>query len=112
MFRDSIGRITVPIGVAYGTDPEQVKQILLPKDYVRFKLTGAFATDRAGAAGTLLLDVKTRDWSAELLHALEIPAEWLPPTHEGPQITGAISPEAAQAEIANITVTALTAADQ
>jgi len=75
----------------------QVKQILLPKDYVRFKLTDAFATDRAGAAGTLLLDVKTRDWSVELLHALEIPAEWLPPTHEGPQITGAISPETAQA---------------
>lgn len=73
----------------------KVKQILLPKDYVRFKLTGAYATDKAGAAGTLLLDVKSRDWSAEVLDALEIPAEWLPPTHEGPEITGHISAAAA-----------------
>jgi xylulokinase len=71
--------------------------ILLPKDYVRFKLTGAYATDRAGAAGTLLLDIKTRDWSAEVLQALDIPGEWVPPTHEGPQVTGHISAEAAQA---------------
>ena len=75
----------------------QVAQVLLPKDYVRFKLTGAYATDMAGAAGTLLLDVKQRDWSAEVLQALDIPAGWLPPTHEGPEITGLISAEAAQA---------------
>jgi xylulokinase len=75
----------------------RARHILLPKDYVRFHLTGAYATDRAGAAGTLLLDAKTRDWSAEVLQALEIPAEWLPPTHEGPEITGYISAEAAQA---------------
>ena len=75
----------------------QARRILLPKDYVRFRLTGAYATDRAGAAGTLLLDVRTRDWSAEVLHALDIPAAWLPQTHEGPQITGHISVEAAQA---------------
>ena len=75
----------------------KVKHILLPKDYVRFKLTGVYATDRAGAAGTLLLDVKTRDWSPAVLEALEIPAEWLPPTHEGPQITGQITAEAAEA---------------
>ena len=76
---------------------EQVRQILLPKDYVRFRLTGAYATDRAGAAGTLLLDVKARDWSAEVLDALEIPAEWLPPTHEGPEVTGYVSTAAAAA---------------
>ncbi len=75
----------------------QIRQILLPKDYVRFRLTGDYATDRAGAAGTLLLDVKARDWSEELLDALEIPAEWLPPTHEGPELTGRISADAAQA---------------
>ena len=74
----------------------KAKQILLPKDYVRFKLTGIYATDRAGAAGTLLLDVKNRDWSAEVLAALNIPAEWLPPTHEGPAVTGHVSAEAAQ----------------
>jgi len=60
-------------------------------------LTGAYATDRAGAAGTLLLDIKTRDWSAEVLQALEIPAVWLSPTHKGPEITAYISEEAARA---------------
>lgn len=75
----------------------QARHILLPKDYIRFKLTGDYATDRADAAGTLLLDVKTRDWSAEVLEALEIAVEWLPPTHEGPEITGQISAEAAEA---------------
>jgi xylulokinase len=71
--------------------------ILLPKDYVRLKLTGVYATDRAGAAGTLLMDIKTRDWSREVLDALEIPTEWLPTTHEGPEVTGQLSPQAAQA---------------
>jgi len=75
----------------------RARHILLPKDYVRFRLTGEYATDRAGAAGTLLLDVRARDWSEEVLDALEIPAAWLPPTHEGPEITGRISGEAAQA---------------
>ncbi len=75
----------------------KVGHILLPKDYIRFMLTGAYATDRAGAAGTLLLDVKTRNWSAEVLEALEIPAGWLPPTHEGPEITGYVSAATAQA---------------
>ncbi len=75
----------------------KVAQILLPKDYVRFKLTGTYATDMAGASGMTLLDISQRDWSQEILDALDIPAEWLPPTHEGPQITGTISAEAAQA---------------
>lgn len=75
----------------------KARHILLPKDYLRLKLTGDYATDRAGAAGTLLLDVKTRNWSAAVLEALEIPPEWLPPTHEGPEVTGHISLEAAQA---------------
>jgi xylulokinase len=75
----------------------RARHILLPKDYVRFKLTGDYATDKADAAGTLLLDVKRRDWSAEVLAALEIPAEWLPSTHEGPQVTGSVSTGAAQA---------------
>ncbi|MEJ5312250.1 MAG: xylulokinase [Anaerolineae bacterium] len=69
--------------------------ILLPKDYVRYKLTGDYATDKAGAAGTILFDVKARDWSPEVLEKLEIPREWLPKTHEGPEVTGVISAEAA-----------------
>ncbi len=75
----------------------RVRHILLPKDYVRFRLTGQYATDRAGGAGTLLFDLARRDWSPEVLEALEIPAEWLPPTHEGPEITGHLSAAAAQA---------------
>jgi xylulokinase len=73
----------------------RVRHILLPKDYVRYCLTGTFATDKADAAGTLLLDLKTRAWSAEILEALEIPADWLPETFEGPQVTGAVTPQAA-----------------
>ena len=75
----------------------QARHVLLPKDYVRYRLTGAFATDKAGAGGTLLLDVRARDWSGEVLEALEIPADLLPPTHEGPSVTGEISAEAAEA---------------
>ncbi|MXW63984.1 MAG: xylulokinase [Bacteroidetes bacterium SB0662_bin_6] len=76
---------------------EKIRQVLLPKDYVRFRLTGEYATDRAGAAGTLLLDVRKRDWSDEVLARLDIPSQWLPPTHEGPDITGTLSAEAAEA---------------
>src|SRR5690606_27376056 len=70
--------------------------ILLPKDYIRFKLTGDYATDLAGAAGTSLLDVANRQWSQEVINALNIPAEWLPTVHEGPQTTGTITEEIAQ----------------
>ena len=75
----------------------KVRQILLPKDYVRFRLTGAYATDKAGAAGTLLFDLKERNWAPEMLKALNIDPAWLPPTYEGPEITGTISPAAAAA---------------
>ncbi len=69
--------------------------VLLPKDYVRYKLTGDYAADKADSAGTILFDVKARDWSAEVLEKLEIPREWMPRTHEGPEVTGVISAEAA-----------------
>ncbi len=73
----------------------RIRHILLPKDYVRFLLTGGFAVDRADGAGTILFDIKTRDWSPEILQALEIPLEWLPKTFEGSQVTGVITAEAA-----------------
>jgi xylulokinase len=75
----------------------QVRQVLLPKDYVRFRMTGEYATDRAGAGGTLLLDLATRDWSEPVLAALDIPIEWLPRTHEGTEVTGRLSSQAADA---------------
>ncbi len=71
--------------------------ILLPKDYIRFKLTGDYATDLAGAAGTSLLNVAERQWSSEVVEALEIPIEWLPKVHEGPEITGTVNAAAAAA---------------
>jgi xylulokinase len=73
----------------------RARHILLPKDYIRYKLTGEYAVDCAGGAGTLLFSLKDRTWSDEVLSALEIPAAWLPPTFEGPAITGVVSREAA-----------------
>ena len=69
--------------------------VLLPKDYVRLMLTGEHATDASDASGTLLLDVRARDWSAEILDALEIPREWLPRVYEGPEVTGTLRDELA-----------------
>ena len=66
-------------------------QILLPKDYIRYKLTDTYATDLAGAAGTSLLNVAERSWSSEVLEALDIPAAWLPQVHEGTEVTSVIS---------------------
>ena len=71
--------------------------VLLPKDYVRWRLTGAYATDRAGAGGTLALSLATRDWSAEVLGAVGVDAELFPPTHEGTDVAGAVSAEGAAA---------------
>jgi xylulokinase len=75
----------------------KIAHLLLPKDYIRFKLTGDYHTDMAGAAGTSLLDVAKRTWSQEVLDVLGIPAEWMPKTHEGPEITGVVSAAAAEA---------------
>lgn len=77
----------------------RVARVLLPKDFVRLRLTGEAATDASDAAGTLLLDVRRRDWSAEILAALGIPRRWLPTVYEGPQIAGRLLPEIA-AELA------------
>ena len=67
----------------------RVRHVLLPKDYVRFRLTGEHAIDVADASGTLLFDVGRRCWSDEVLEALELPREWLPPAHESTAIGGA-----------------------
>jgi xylulokinase len=67
----------------------RIRHVLLPKDYVRFRLTGERAIDVADASGTLLFDVAHRRWSTEVCEALEIPLEWLPPAHESTAIAGA-----------------------
>jgi xylulokinase len=81
-------------------EPERyarVAQALLPKDYIRRRLTGISATDAADAAGTLLLDLRQRDWSNEILAALDIPRAWLPRVFEGPEVTGEVRPDIAAA---------------
>jgi len=75
----------------------RVRHVLLPKDYVRLRLTGEYALDKADGAGTILFDLAARTWSPEVLAALTIDPDWLPPTLEGPEITGAVNAAAAAA---------------
>jgi xylulokinase len=67
----------------------RIRHVLLPKDYVRLRLTGELAVDVADASGTLLFDVRRRVWSEEVCQALEIPLDWLPSAHESTEIAGA-----------------------
>jgi xylulokinase len=66
----------------------RIAHVLLPKDYVRLKLTGEHAIDVADASGTLLFDVAARTWSGEVLRALEIDRAWLPAVFESPAVSG------------------------
>lgn len=75
----------------------RLAQVLLPKDYIRLLLTGVAASDASDAAGTLLLDLAARDYSDEILGALEIPRAWLPRVFEGPAVTGTLTEQAAAA---------------
>jgi xylulokinase len=68
---------------------DRIAHVLLPKDYVRLRLVGELATDVTDASGTLLFDVAQRRWSDEVLDALELPREWLPPAPESPEVAGA-----------------------
>lgn len=76
---------------------ERTEHILLPKDYVRYRLTGGYATDRAGGSGTILFNLADRDWSSEIVNKLGIPQSWLPRSYEGPEATGTVTPDAASA---------------
>ena len=73
----------------------KAKHVLLPKDYIRYKLTGEYAMDKADGSGTVLFDLKSRKWSREVLEALGIDASWMPRTFEGPEFTGGVTAEAA-----------------
>ncbi|MCX8081828.1 MAG: xylulokinase [bacterium] len=72
---------------------KNISKVLLPKDYIRFCLTGVFATDVADASGTSLFDVKRRKWSEEILEALDISSSLLPECFESPELTGYITKE-------------------
>ena len=75
----------------------RVAHILLPKDYARYKLTGGFFSDVSDSSGTSLFDVGRRQWSDEMLTALDIPRAWLPEVTESPVVSAKISAEAARA---------------
>lgn len=73
----------------------RIRRITLPKDYVRLRLSGEWVVDAADASGTLLFDVANRRWSDDVLAALDIPREWLPPVSESTEIAGAGDQQAA-----------------
>ena len=75
----------------------RVRHIMLPKDYVRFLLTGERAIDQADASGTLLLDVAKRTWSAEVLSGTGIEKDFLPALYESPEICGELNAQGAAA---------------
>jgi xylulokinase len=75
----------------------RVAHVMLPKDYVRFRLTGERAIDMADASGTLLLDVANRRWSAEVLSKAGIDVRLLPALHESPEVCGKVSAAGAEA---------------
>jgi xylulokinase len=75
----------------------RVAHVLLPKDFVRWRLTGGFAIDVADGAGTILFDLAGRTWSPEVVGALGIDPGWLPEVFEGPAVTGTVTAAAAEA---------------
>jgi xylulokinase len=75
---------------------DRIYKILLPKDYIRFRLTGEFATEVSDASGTLFLDVKNRKWSDELLGELDIDKDILPECFESSVVSGKVSAEASR----------------
>ncbi len=80
-------------------EPERLRRtarVLLPKDYLRLRLTGRTATDPSDGSGTLLMDVQRRDWCEELVATVGIPRSWLPPVQPSAAVAGALTREAAE----------------
>ncbi len=75
---------------------KRVRKILLPKDFIRFKLTGEYATEVSDASGTALFNVKDRRWSQEMMDAMELSPELFPKCYESPEITGYVTREVAE----------------
>ncbi|MET0556956.1 MAG: xylulokinase [Vicinamibacteria bacterium] len=74
---------------------EKTKKFLLPKDYIRFRLTGEYASEVSDASGTLLFDVTKRTWSKEMLSALDLDASLLPSVHESPEVSARVRADVA-----------------
>jgi xylulokinase len=92
---------------------QEVRHILLPKDYIRYKLTGVYATDVSDASGTQLLNVKQRNWSKEILDIFDIKINYLCKVYESSDVTGFINEEASfETNLAIGTIVAGGAGDQ
>lgn len=74
----------------------KVAKVLLPKDFLRLKMTGVFASDMSDAAGTMWLDVAKRDWSDDMLAACSLSRSHMPALFEGSEITGELLPDVAR----------------
>jgi len=70
---------------------DRIHMALNPKDYIRYRLTGEYATEVSDASGTGLFDIRARKWSYALLEKIGVPKEWLPPCYESPEISGQLS---------------------
>jgi len=75
---------------------ERISKVLLPKDYIRFMLTGEYATEVSDASGMQLMNIRERGWSGEILSKLQIDKNWLGKMYESFEITGTVSPRAAE----------------
>jgi xylulokinase len=75
---------------------DEIAHVLLPKDYIRFRLTGEYATEVSDASGTSLFDVANRRWSTTMAGLLQIPMDWLPYCAESDVVTGHITEAAAE----------------
>jgi xylulokinase len=74
---------------------DRVRKVLLPKDYIRFRLTGEYASEVSDASGTSLFDVVQRTWSYEMCDALGLDRSILPAVYESQEVSGSLTPEAA-----------------
>ncbi len=74
----------------------RVRKVLLPKDYIRFRLTGEYATEVSDASGTSLFNVPQRRWSQLILDRIDLPIDFLPQVYESPEVTGTISTQVAE----------------
>lgn len=75
---------------------EQTDAFLLPKDYIRYRLTGAYATDVSDASGTSLFDVEQRQWSNAMCEAVQVPEAWRPRVEESPTVSAHVNKEGAE----------------
>src|SRR5690606_2124588 len=74
----------------------RISKLMLPKDYIAYKLTGVHCTDPSDASGTLLYDVKNKKWSKEMMEICEVREEQLPTVYESYQVVGRIRDEIAE----------------